>query len=519
MTKNWAFAVGINQYNPNNFPLLQYAKRDAEAVRDFFVNAAGFTEVCLFTDDSPDLALPNGAIVPTRPTLGNLVSFLTDRFEQPFLSTGDNCWFFFAGHGVQYGNRDYVLPMDAPNPRGQQPTYAIAVNDIRERLLRSGADNVILILDACREEVGRSGVRDEWESQQGVITIWSCSPKQRSWEVDELQQGVFTYALLEALRLPGERSCATVERLSNYLKDRVPKLCQHYQKPTVQIPRISADPSEKHHFILLEEHAWDTDILTLKNDAMHLAFIENKLEQAEYCCFRANAAARGRDRQIFDLYYRIRQLRENAPPQPQPEPRPQPVTPTPPSGGRSVPEVVREPEPEEKLRSEKGIDYTKLRDLLKAQKWKDADKETYLRMLEVVGRKDGDYLRVEEIKQFPCEDLRIIDQLWVKYSNGKFGFSVQKKIWQECGSPTSYNDDWEKFGDRVGWRVNVKGEWLSYSDLNFSLTAPSGHLPSSRFRFRVGWWAAAGVGWLSGEGRRGDCWGSSLALRLVNCNL
>ncbi|MEO0874005.1 MAG: GUN4 domain-containing protein, partial [Bacteroidota bacterium] len=39
-------------------------------------------------------------------------------------------------------------------------------------------------------------------------------------------------------------------------------------------------------------------------------------------------------------------------------------------------------------------------------------------------------------------------------SNDHFGFSVQKEIWEECGSPTSYNDDWEQFGDRVGWRKN-----------------------------------------------------------------
>lgn len=134
------------------------------------------------------------------------------------------------------------------------------------------------------------------------------------------------------------------------------------------------------------------------------------------------------------------------------------------------------------LRSQtSGVDYTKLRDLLQAQQWKEADRETYLRMLEVVGRKDGDYLRGGEVKQFPCEDLRIIDQLWVKYSNGKFGFSVQKKIWQECLSLTEYNEQWEQFGSRVGWYVKGNwyraGKWIDYlGDVTFSTTVV-GHLP------------------------------------------
>ena len=47
MSKNWAIVIGINQYNPNNFAALKYAKRDAELMRDFFRDAQ-FDEVCFF---------------------------------------------------------------------------------------------------------------------------------------------------------------------------------------------------------------------------------------------------------------------------------------------------------------------------------------------------------------------------------------------------------------------------------------------------------------------------------------
>jgi hypothetical protein len=122
--------------------------------------------------------------------------------------------------------------------------------------------------------------------------------------------------------------------------------------------------------------------------------------------------------------------------------------------------------------------YVKLRDLLKAGKWREADRETNdcIRcMSEVMDRQNESCLDVEEIKKFSCQDLKNIDRLWVKHSNGKFGFSVQQKIWQECGSPMKNNDDWKKFSDRVGWCKD--GNLLEYDSLTFNLKkAPKGKL-------------------------------------------
>jgi eukaryotic-like serine/threonine-protein kinase len=126
------------------------------------------------------------------------------------------------------------------------------------------------------------------------------------------------------------------------------------------------------------------------------------------------------------------------------------------------------------LSSEKGVDYTRLRDFLKAGQWKEADKETLAVMLKASGRETFGWLSSESIENFPCTDLRTIDQLWVKYSNGRFGFSVQKRIWESVGK------DYEKLGDRVGWRKGwwMNKEWIKYSDVTFDTTAPQGHLPA-----------------------------------------
>ncbi len=66
--------------------------------------------------------------------------------------------------------------------------------------------------------------------------------------------------------------------------------------------------------------------------------------------------------------------------------------------------------------------YTKLEEYLEAGEWREADQETYSVMLKVAGGK----LESEDLKNFSCPDLREIDRLWVQYSQGHFGFSVQK---------------------------------------------------------------------------------------------
>ena len=162
------------------------------------------------------------------------------------------------------------------------------------------------------------------------------------------------------------------------------------------------------------------------------------------------------------------------------------------------------------------VTFQKLDALLKAGEWLEADLETWNLMLKLTKRQQEGWLRIEDVKNFPRQKLRKMDQLWVKYSNGKFGFSVQKQIWLELGGKLDGEPDWDtykklgycvsiqeqicqdlggikldgepdfdsyeklsdyaKLSDRVGWRQN--GEWLGYDSYIFSTNAPSGHLPA-----------------------------------------
>ena len=162
------------------------------------------------------------------------------------------------------------------------------------------------------------------------------------------------------------------------------------------------------------------------------------------------------------------------------------------------------------LISAKGIDYRDLEKLLKNQEWRKADELTAKLMLKVANRESQDYLDEDSIKIFPCEDLRTIDQLWVHYSNSKFGFSIQKKLWLECGGEIGKYDYevWKKFGEKVGWYHSQNDDWRTYTEfMNDTKNAQNGRRGS-----------------LLGQVWVGDSWidilekFSSLVQRLVNCN-
>ena len=147
---------------------------------------------------------------------------------------------------------------------------------------------------------------------------------------------------------------------------------------------------------------------------------------------------------------------------------------------------------EDKLKLISDIDrYGKLQELLAAGKFKEADEETTNVILETVA-KHRDTLTPNDMEKFPCNVLQVIDRLWRSYSQDRFGFSVQLAIYQEAGGNTDTlraqkADIVQKFGDRVGWRIN--GEWQgdSYEQWNFSLSAPVGCFPA------MWWWSPYGL--------------------------
>ncbi|NBO30551.1 MAG: hypothetical protein EBV05_02760 [Cyanobacteria bacterium WB6_1B_304] len=131
-----------------------------------------------------------------------------------------------------------------------------------------------------------------------------------------------------------------------------------------------------------------------------------------------------------------------------------------------------------------GVDYSELDHALRTRQWKKADELTATLMLKVAGKLG--YLDEKDIRQFPGEDLQLIDNLWLGHSHNKLGFSVQKQIWIKSGKPAGadyYGSDnrpgWIAFENQVGWQgINYSEIWRAYGKLNWANPQKfRGHLP------------------------------------------
>jgi hypothetical protein len=74
-----------------------------------------------------------------------------------------------------------------------------------------------------------------------------------------------------------------------------------------------------------------------------------------------------------------------------------------------------------------GLNVTRLQQLLKEQKWQEANLETWNLMCRALNKPEGLPLTTQDIQQLPCQTLQLIDQLWKKASNGRFGFGIQRR--------------------------------------------------------------------------------------------
>tara|TARA_Y100001968_G_scaffold254712_1_gene240689 strand:+ start:414 stop:1130 length:717 start_codon:yes stop_codon:yes gene_type:complete len=122
--------------------------------------------------------------------------------------------------------------------------------------------------------------------------------------------------------------------------------------------------------------------------------------------------------------------------------------------------------------SEVGFDYSPLQQYLLNESYEDADRFTSSKLRELAGEKavKRGYVYFSEVESIPGIDLSTLDKLWIVYSRGKFGFTVQAKILDSVGGR------YDKLWPRIGWKKD--GIWTRYPKaFNWSIEAPSGHMP------------------------------------------
>ena len=119
-----------------------------------------------------------------------------------------------------------------------------------------------------------------------------------------------------------------------------------------------------------------------------------------------------------------------------------------------------------------GLDYGPLQQALLEQNYEEADRLTSCHLRELAGpaAERRGYVYYSEVPPIPGVDLENLDRLWLVYSRGRFGFSVQGRLLRACGG------QWEQLWPRLGWKS--QGIWTRYPrSFTWSIDAPEGHMP------------------------------------------
>lgn len=242
MSNYWAIAVGINHYQ--FLQPLHFAQPDAQSLCESLVSEAGFLpEYCLLiTDTSPDFL--GHSTDPTDENLRYWTTFLKDKLQPE-----DGLWCFFSGYGICVDGEDYLLPIDADITHIKSAGFS--VRSLFQTLKTFPTQNILILLDINRansvsnEKVGAQTAT--LAREYGIPTILSCRPEQFSHETPALNHGLFTQTLLEGLR---SHQCSTLATLEDFLKTRLPELCDHSDRPIQDPILVVSDPDQLYQVIM-----------------------------------------------------------------------------------------------------------------------------------------------------------------------------------------------------------------------------------------------------------------------------
>ena len=198
--KSWAIVIGIDDYA--QWPKLEYASRDAQAIADTLTGQFGFPS-------SQVIVLKN-----QQATRNNILAAFHDRLADGRTQKNDRVFVFFAGHGATRqlaSGRDlgYIIPVDS-NP-DEFATDAIAMTDVQNIAESLQAKHVLFVMDACYSGLGltrggpaSSSFLRENARRTARQMLTAGGADQQVADSGPNGHSVFTWVLLQALSGKGD---------------------------------------------------------------------------------------------------------------------------------------------------------------------------------------------------------------------------------------------------------------------------------------------------------------------------
>lgn len=246
-SKRWGVIFGIETYR--NVPPVRFAKRDAETMRDYFINVLGIPAANLYIKTNEEASL--GEFKTIFDPKGWLSKNARDKDSEIFI--------YFSGHGVPSpdGKQAYLLPFDG-NPNYAQNT-AYELEQIYQNLGAIQAKSITMFLDSCFSGANRdneiiladarpvflSSAPEPSAPHLAVFSASSGSQISSAWA--DMQHGLFSYFLMKGLKGEADANqdkSITQQELHDYVSGQVNSQARRLgreQEPQLQ----SANPARK----------------------------------------------------------------------------------------------------------------------------------------------------------------------------------------------------------------------------------------------------------------------------------
>jgi hypothetical protein len=157
---------------------------------------------------------------------------------------GDEVLFFFAGHGVQLGSTNYLLPTDiGGESEAQVRDEAIQLQRILDDMSDRKAKFTLAMIDACRDNPFKSSGRAiggrglaPTTAATGQMVIFSAGTGQQALDklnnADKNKNGLFTRVFIQEMQKPSQ----SIDRVVKNVRNQVAELAKsvgHEQVPAI----------------------------------------------------------------------------------------------------------------------------------------------------------------------------------------------------------------------------------------------------------------------------------------------
>lgn len=155
------------------------------------------------------------------------------QFGDLLKSGGGVGLFYYAGHGVQVGGRNYLIPVEASVLYEKRMEFdAVDVNRVLVEMEEAGNGFNIVVLDACRSNPFSLGWRSsegglaQLSAPKGTLVAYATAPG-RVADDGHGHNGLYTGELLKQMRVPGQ----TIEAMFKAVRANVRALTNDGQVP------------------------------------------------------------------------------------------------------------------------------------------------------------------------------------------------------------------------------------------------------------------------------------------------